>query len=302
MVKVGTYVFGALPFEERLIAIKNAGFDFVALGLDLFESGELEDAVKICEKQGAVIDNIHLTGKSTTDIWKLGSEGDEICERYCKEIKRASDAGIHVGVAHITWGHDIPEPINATSLDRFTKIAECAEKNGFVLGLENSVYPEYLYATMEHLKDYSSIGFTFDTGHRNAFAPDHDFLKVFGDKLVVTHIADNDAANDLHLMPTDGTVNWKQVAAELAKTPVGRDRILAEPTLGKFKKIKGKSADEIREHMLRLPISNEPEILTFEDGKFAAYKQLTYEQKMERLYTKMKNVAAMIEEEIEKNK
>lgn len=299
MVKVGTYVFGNLPFEERLQAIKGAGFDFVALGLDLFETDELEADVNLCEKYGFEIDNIHLSGKSTTDIWKQGSEGDEICERYCKEIKRASDAGVRTGVAHITWGHTVPEPINEAGLERFTKIAECAEKNGFVLGLENSVYPEYLYATMERLKDYDSIGFTFDTGHRNAFAPDHDFLKVFGDRLVVTHIADNDSEHDLHLMPTDGTVDWKKVASELAGTATGRDRILAEPSLGAFKKIKGKKADEIREHMSRLPISNEPELLSFEDGKVAAYRMLTHEQKMERLYKKMKTLAAMIEEKIE---
>ena len=299
MVKVGTYVSGDLPFEERLQIIKNTGFDFVALSLSLFETDELEDCAKLCEKYGFAVDNIHLSGKSTTDMWKIGSEGDEICERYCREIKRASDAGIHVGVAHITWGHAVPEPISVAGLERFKKIADCAEKNGFVLGLENSVYPEYLYATMDYLKDYTSIGFTFDTGHRNAFAPDHDFLKVFGDRLVVTHIADNDGANDLHLMPMDGTVDWKKVASELAKTETGRDRILAEISLGAFKKIKGKTADEIREHISSLPISKEPEILTFEDGKFASYKQLTYEQKMERLYKKMKTLAAMIEEKIE---
>ena len=299
MVKVGTYVSGDLPFEERLQIIKNTGFDFVALSLSLFETDELEDCAKLCEKYGFAVDNIHLSGKSTTDMWKIGSEGDEICERYCREIKRASDAGIHVGVAHITWGHAVPEPISVAGLERFKKIADCAEKNGFVLGLENSVYPEYLYATMDYLKDYDSIGFTFDTGHRNAFAPDHDFLKVFGDRLVVTHIADNDGANDLHLMPMDGTVDWKKVASELAKTETGRDRILAEISLGAFKKIKGKTADEIREHISSLPISKEPEILTFEDGKFASYKQLTYEQKMERLYKKMKTLAAMIEEKIE---
>lgn len=299
MVKVGTYVSGDLPFEERLQIIKNTGFDFVALSLSLFETDELEDCAQLCEKYGFAVDNIHLSGKSTTDMWKIGSEGDEICERYCREIKRASDAGIHVGVAHITWGHAVPEPISVAGLERFKKIADCAEKNGFVLGLENSVYPEYLYATMDYLKDYTSIGFTFDTGHRNAFAPDHDFLKVFGDRLVVTHIADNDGANDLHLMPMDGTVDWKKVASELAKTETGRDRILAEISLGAFKKIKGKTADEIREHISSLPISKEPEILTFEDGKFASYKQLTYEQKMERLYKKMKTLAAMIEEKIE---
>ena len=302
MVKVGTYVFGSnIPFEERLTVLKNTGFDFVALGLELFADNELENDVKLCEKYGFQIDNIHLTGVNTTDMWGEDSFGDEICDRYCREIKRASDAGIHVGVAHITWGHAIPAPINETGLSRFVRIAECAAEHGFVLGLENSVYPEYLYATMERLKDYKSIGFTFDTGHRNAFAPDHDFLKDFGDKLVVTHIADNDGVHDLHLMPTDGNVDWNKVASELARTELGRDRILAEPALGGFKKFKGKSADEIRADISGLPIASEPEIVVIEDGKFSSYRPLTYEQKMERLFVKMKNVAKMIDDEIAKS-
>lgn len=301
MVKVGTYVFGDLPFGDRLKVLKNTGFDFVGLGMELFKGDELEEDVKLCEKYGFEVDNIHLTGGNTTEMWSEGSIGDEICERYCKEIKRASDAGIHVGVAHITWGHSVPAPISKTGLSRFVKIAECAAENDFVLGLENSVYIDYLYATMERLKDYKSIGFTFDSGHRNAFAPDQDFLKVFGDRLAVTHIADNDGANDLHLMPFDGTVDWNRVASELAKTEVGRDRILAEPALGGFKKFKGKTVDEIKELIAPLPIASESELLVIEDEKFSSYRPLTYEQKMERLFLKMKKLASMIEEEIAKN-
>ena len=111
----------------------------------------------------------------------------------------------------------------------------------------------------------------------------------------MTHIADNDAAHDLHLMPLDGTVNWEQVAAELAKTVVGRDRILAETSLGGFKKMKGLSAEQIRRHVAHMPIAAEPELLVIEDEKFSAYSPLTFEQKMERLYTKMRRLADMIE-------
>lgn len=296
MTKVGTYASGDMPFEDRLRVLRSTGFDFVALSLDLFgkEGDELERNVRLCEKYSLPIDNIHLTGSHTTAMWDDTPLGDEVCERYCREIKRASDAGIRVGVAHITWGHSVPAPMGEVGLSRFTRIAECAEQHGFVLSLENSVYVDYLYATMEHLKQYPSVGFTFDSGHRNAFAPDHDFLTTFGDRLTVTHIADNDGKHDLHLMPMDGTVNWEEIAVGLAKTEVGRDRILAEPSLGGFKKMKGKSAEQIRHDTAHLPITAEPELLVIEDEKFSCYRPLTYEQKMERLYLRMKRLAGMI--------
>ena len=299
MIKIGTYVGGDMPFEDRLRILKNIGFDFVALGLGLFsqEGNELERCAALCDQYGFEIDNIHLTGAKTTAIWSDGEQGEEICERICREITRAAAAGIRVGVAHITWGHTPPAPVGETGLSRYTRIAECAAKNNFVLALENSVYLDHLYATMAHLKDYPSIGFTFDSGHRNAFAPNYDLLADFGDRLTVTHIADNDGAHDLHLMPMDGSVDWNYVARGLAKTKIGRKKILAEPSLGAFKPIKGKSAEQIRNDTAHLPIAAEPELLVIEDEKFSAYRPLTHEQKMERLYTRMKRLAAMIEAE-----
>ena len=299
MIKIGTYVGGDMPFEDRLRILKNIGFDFVALGLGLFsqEGNELERCAALCDQYGFEIDNIHLTGAKTTAIWSDGEQGEEICERTCREITRAAAAGIRVGVAHITWGHTPPAPVGETGLSRYTRIAECAAKNNFVLALENSVYLDHLYATMAHLKDYPSIGFTFDSGHRNAFAPNYDLLADFGDRLTVTHIADNDGAHDLHLMPMDGSADWNYVARGLAKTKIGREKILAEPSLGAFKPIKGKSAEQIRNDTAHLPIAAEPELLVIEDEKFSAYRPLTHEQKMERLYTRMKRLAAMIEAE-----
>jgi sugar phosphate isomerase/epimerase len=297
MTKVGTYISGDLPFEDRVRILKSTGFDFGALGLSLFstEGDELEQAVRLCEKHDFPIDNIHLTGAKTTALWDSDPLGDEICDRYCREIARASAAGIRVGVAHITWGHSAPAPVGEIGFSRMERIAECAAKHDFILSLENSVYLEHLYATMERLKDCTSVGFTFDSGHRNAFAPEYDFLSDFGDRLAVTHIADNDGVHDLHLMPMDGSADWNYVANGLAKTVVGRDRILAEPSLGAFKKMKGIPAGQIRRNIVHMPIAAEPELLVIEDEKFSAYSPLTYEQKMERLYVKMRRLADMIE-------
>ena len=297
MIKIGTYASGDMPCEDSLRVLKHIGFDFVALGLDLFskEGDELERNAALCDKFGFEIDNIHLTGARTTAIWSDDALGEEICDRYCREITRAAAAGIRTGVAHITWGHTPPAPVSEVGLSRYDRIAECAAKNGFVLALENSVFLDHLYKTMDHLKGYSSIGFTFDSGHRNAFARDYDLLSDFGDRLAVTHIADNDGEHDLHLMPMDGSADWNYVAKGLAKTEVGRKRILAEPSLGAFKAMKGRDAAQIRRNIAHLPIAAEPELLIIEDEKFSSYRPLTHEQKMERLYTKMKKLAEMIE-------
>ena len=50
MIQIGTYVHGGeyLSPEEKLAAIKEAGFDFVALGMSCFAEDNLEDLVELC--------------------------------------------------------------------------------------------------------------------------------------------------------------------------------------------------------------------------------------------------------------
>ncbi len=300
MIQIGTYIHGGeeLTNEQKVAYIKEAGFDFVALGMSAFKDDSLEELVALCEKHGLEIDNIHLTGAKTTEIWSEGELGDKVCARYCREIKRAAAAGIKKGVAHITWGHAIPAPISETGFAHLEKMADCALENGFLLCLENSVYIEYLYATMERLKDHPAVRFTYDSGHRNEFAKDHDLLGIFGDRLAVTHIDDNDAEFDLHLMPFDGNVDWERDAAQLAKTEFARQRICAETSFGAAKKIDGLTDDEIRARIATLPISAEPELYTVENGTMTSYACLSYKDYMVRLYARLTKLADMIEKNI----
>ena len=89
MIQIGTYVHGGGNYEEKIIDIKNAGFDFVAIGMGALSDGTLEYQVELCKKYGLEIDNIHLTGGKTTEIWFEGELGDKVCERYCREIRMA---------------------------------------------------------------------------------------------------------------------------------------------------------------------------------------------------------------------
>ena len=298
MIQIGTYVHGGGNIEEKIIAIKKAGFDFVAIGMGALSDGTLEYQVELCKKYGLEIDNIHLTGGKTTEIWFDGELGDEICARYCKEIKMAADAGIKKGIAHITWGHTDPGGVSECGIARLTKMADTALENDFFLCLENSIFIEHLFATMEKLKDHPAVRFTYDSGHRNAFARDFDLLGSFGHRLAALHIDDNDAAHDLHLMPFDGNNDWERDARDLAKTEFARQRICAETSYGSDKKIKELSDEEIKAIVNTLPISAEPELYTVNDHVMKSYASLSYEDYMVRLHAKLKKLADMIEANI----
>ena len=295
MIQIGTYVHGGGNIEEKIIAIKNAGFDFVAIGMGALSDGSLEYQVELCKKYGLPIDNIHLTGGKTTEIWFEGELGDKVCARYCREIKMAADAGIKKGIAHITWGHKDPGEVSEYGISRLTKMADCALENGFLLCLENSVFIEHLYATMEKLKDHPAVRFTYDSGHRNAFAHDFDLLGEFGHRLAALHIDDNDAAHDLHLMPFDGNIDWERDARQLAKTEFARTRICAETSYGSEKKLADMTDEEIGAMVNNLPIAKQPEFFTIAGGIMRSYASLSYADYMVRLYATLKKLAEMVE-------
>lgn len=55
-------------------------------------------------------------------------------------------------------------------------------------------------------------GICLDTGHLHMRGGDIPaFIRKAGDKLIATHIADNDGKSDQHFLPGFGTINWEEV-------------------------------------------------------------------------------------------
>lgn len=242
--------------EEKLRFYKELGFDFVCTSSrKVLET----DFLPLCEKLSLPIDNVHLTGEETNALWLPGPRGDEVMERYCQEIRAMSARGIRLGVAHETWGLE-KMPFTAIGLERFRRIVGCAEDCRFVIGFENSVTPDvHLRGVLDAIAS-PCAGFTFDTGHWNAFAPQSDFPFVYADRLVITHIQDNDGTGDQHRIPLDGNVDFARLA----------------PVLRRAKR------------------------LTFEAGKRAKnpalYGSLTYYEHMGRIYQAARRIAEMVGE------
>ena len=135
--------------------------------------------------------------------------------------------GIDTGVCHVTWGHAKPHEPDYIGLDRFKMIAEAAERYSIRLALENSVFPEYLQFIFDNIKS-EYIGFCYDSGHENAFAPNFGYLSKFGNRLFALHLHDNDGKNDQHTVPFCGTIDWAKKVEDLKKTALWESTITLE--------------------------------------------------------------------------
>lgn len=295
MIRIGTYLIkdADLTAETRLRMIKAAGFDFVCLTMKPLLAGEKVGLTpELCARVGIDFDNVHLTGNGTHAMWAEGEEGDRVAARYCQEIALCHEYGIKTGIAHVTWGITPPPPVGELGLHRFERVAECAEKYGFTLALENSVSDTHLCYVLDRLKS-PHVGYCFDSGHRNAFAPNADFLGLYGDRLAATHLQDNDGQNDLHLMPLDGCIDWQATARQLAATSLGRRMICAEVAGVVSRDCPGMRADEIRQTLSRVAVL-EQGLVQIEDERFCVYGGLSHEALLARLYAAMRRIATEI--------
>lgn len=281
--------------EKRLAMVKEAGFDFVCLGIKAASQGDPNAITPMmCEKAGLECDNVHLTCNGSHALWAPGEEGDAIVARLCREIELASSWGVRVGIVHTTWGIKPPPPLSDIGLTRFEAITKCAEEHRFTVAVENSAFLAYLHPVLEHLQS-PFVGYTFDSGHHHAFANGEDLLGRYGTRLCATHIHDNDGVIDLHLMAFDGNADWEYVTRGLANTPFGSARITSEAKGVHTQKYPDMTAEQIAERLSGIALAKEPELMKIEDGIVTFYPGFSYEQMLERQYKALRRVSDMIE-------
>ena len=96
---------GKGTIEERMTAIKNAGFNTVCLDFEkeiLHIDGSWESQVSLAVRTGLMIENVHLTGDGMTNIWSEGEQGERVTERLIQELRGLSGLGLYKGVCHVT--------------------------------------------------------------------------------------------------------------------------------------------------------------------------------------------------------
>lgn len=207
------------PFEEIIRLIKDAGFQSVMTwwGDDFKEiDGPKEKKPDIVRDSGLKLENVHFPFDEINAIWEDTVNGQKIFNMFCSYIEDCKIYEIPTAVMHITSG-DNPPPYNKLGLDRIKRIIENAEKNGVNIALENLRKPEYLDYIYNNIES-DRLKFCYDSGHENCYTPGIDLLSKYGDKLIALHLHDNDGSNDQHLLPFNGTINWKNTMEKIRKT------------------------------------------------------------------------------------
>lgn len=213
---VGINLYSNWPFREVIDAFLENGIDrtFVCV-----EHPEFEEAMRALKEAHITVDFFHAPFKGHNCIWEAGQAGDQILARLLKSVDACVEHGVKLMVAHVSNGRPMPE-INSIGLDRFDRFIAYAKDNGVTIAFESHRFVENVQYMMER---YPHVGFCLDTAHEDAFTPGFRYMPLWGDRLVATHLSDNEYVcdKDMHMLPFDGHIDFEQTAREIAAC--GRD-------------------------------------------------------------------------------
>lgn len=204
-----------LPIEEQLRINKQVGFQNVTFIISEFEDiVMLKKWADFAHSIGLNTVNIHPPFMRNCNFWLDNEDHDKIFTAYIHCIDACAEAGVASVTVHPT---SIPTNVYVSELGLEThrKLVEHAEERGILLYLENLRTPIHLDYLFDNIKS-DNLRFCLDIGHENVYNHGIDFAHRYADRFGFTHLHDNDGADDLHLIPLDGKMDWRKIAKDFS--------------------------------------------------------------------------------------
>lgn len=183
---------------------------------------EMERLSTLCAADNIRFDTLHAPFDHINDIW-LGCEGGD---RMLAELKDCVDkclvVGAPIAVVHLSSKME-PPTITDIGRGRFEELVAHAQKQGVKIAFENQRKLFNLAWAFETFTPEDGVGFCWDCGHENCFTPGIQFMPLFGDRLICTHIHDNPGVfnDDRHMLPFDGALDFGRVAKQIRDSGFG---------------------------------------------------------------------------------
>ncbi len=220
--KLGITV-GCISGEDSVLTldrIKNADFNTVFISTE-----DIDNSVRIkkrADELGLETEFIHAPFRGINDMWLDDDTVPDIFLGVKHTIDVAKEANIPVIILHVSSGWKAPA-ICDKGLARFDAIVDYAKKNGITVAFENLRKVGNLAYLVDRYEDFDNVRFCYDCGHEYGYTRFVSFPDIFREKIICTHIHDNLGYEyapddpDLHLLPFDGTCDYKDTMKRLHK-------------------------------------------------------------------------------------
>lgn len=199
--------------EEYIAKIAECGFTGLFSGV-FAEERQLRLA-ELCAAYGIKYEALHAPFGHMNDIWLEGEGGDEMLGELKHGVDHCALAGAGILIVHLSSG-ETPPSITDIGRARFAELVEYAAGKNVRIAFENQRMLANIAWAFEAFKT-DSVGFCWDCGHESCFTPGREYMPLFGDRLILTHIHDNYGIfnDDKHMIPFDASMNFERVAEHI---------------------------------------------------------------------------------------
>lgn len=191
---------------------------------------ELETLANSLQKHNMTFQSMHAPHGAIAPLWNRKDPLSAVTKHKITDcIDACARFQIPITVIHGWTGLDYTFPKEPLDFSVFDSIVDYAEQKKVSIAFENLEGEEYLEALLSRYNDRPHIGYCWDSGHDHCYPHKLDFLKSFGQRLIMTHINDNlglrdpngipTGNDDLHFMPYDGKIDWQSALQRLKNLP-----------------------------------------------------------------------------------
>lgn len=196
--------------SERFALIKNSGINDLGIWraedfMLMAKLGEYEQT-KLISEYGFNITYAHAPVRLTPYLSNKYYNKQDTLKSYKLWIKGCTELNIPILVIHT--------PLCTTPLiENLKELADFAEDCNVKLALENI---EGLHPFDEIFETIDNIYFCYDSSHAALYGDKCGAIALrYKDRLICTHLSDNDLEKDRHWMIGDGEIDWEEIASNL---------------------------------------------------------------------------------------
>ena len=218
MRKIGININACTGIDDCEYIKKIAELGFSAIHSCVFDKERLARIADYCVSNGVEYENLHAPFGHINDIWFDGDAGEAMLKELIKCVDMCVLVGAKISVVHMSSGENAP-PVTDIGRRRFTKLIDYAKQKDIRLAFENQRKISNLAWVFENFTSDDNVGFCWDCGHEKCFTPGKEFMNLFGERLICTHIHDNFGIynQDSHLLPFDGSIDFGKVLKNLER-------------------------------------------------------------------------------------
>ncbi len=173
----------------------------------LYDEQYAADVAALAESHGLRIADIHGFSRSRDEY----ISDELVLVMNTNRIEFAARVGASTVVMHLPQRACPPVGEGVEMSTALLEMLRPAwQTHGVRLAIENLPHhrtPNEYFDIMFERFEPEFVGLCYDSGHA-ALTGQHDLIARHGDRLLVTHLHDNDGESDQHLLPGKGKIDW----------------------------------------------------------------------------------------------